>query len=74
MTARHIAIKSREEQLVEARFDASIPDLLRILYVDDGLSQQEVADRLGVHRSTVVRWMRQRGIATRDRRAINGVH
>lgn len=70
MTGAGITVKSREEQVVEARFDATVEDLLRILYVEDGLSQQEVADKLGVHRSTVIRWMRQHGIATRDRRAL----
>jgi len=72
MTGPRITIKSREEQIVEARFDVSVPDLLRILYVEDGLSQQAIADKLGAHRSTVIRWMKQHGIATRDRRAING--
>jgi DNA-binding XRE family transcriptional regulator len=66
----HIAVKSRQEQIVEARFDATIPELLRVLYTVDGLSQQAVADKLGVHRSTVVRWMRDHGVATRDRRAV----
>lgn len=64
-------IKSRREQVVSARNGGrEVPDLLRELYVDEGLSQDEVALRLGVHRQTVVRWMEQFGIPTRDRRAL----
>lgn len=65
-----ITIKSAQQQIVEARFDASVPDLLRLFYVDDGMSQQQVADRLGVGRQAVLRWMKAYGIPTRDRRAV----
>jgi transposase len=64
-------IKSRREQVVSARNGGrEVPDLIRELYVDEGLSQEDVAGRLGVHRATVVRWMAEFGIQTRDRRAI----
>lgn len=66
-------IKSRREQMVSARNDGrEVPDLLRDLYVLQGLSQEDVAERLGVHRATVVRWMTEFGIPTRDRRALAG--
>jgi len=61
--------KSRQEQLVEARFGADIRVVLRDLY-DSGLSQAAVADRVGVGRATVVEWMKKYGIPTRDRRAV----
>lgn len=64
-------VKSRQEQLVSARNGGrDVPELIRELYEVDGLSQEEVAVRLGVHRVTVVRWMAEFGIQTRDRRAI----
>lgn len=40
------------------------------LYVDEGLTQAQVAERLGVSRDAVVRWMSAEGIPTRDRRAL----
>ena len=52
-------IKTREEQIVEARFDAPVPDLLRILYLEDRLTQVEVAAKLGVSRATVIRWLKR---------------
>lgn len=63
-------IKSRAEQVVQARHGREVPELIRELYVDQGLSQEEVAEQLGVHRSTLVHWMRDFGIQTRDRRAL----
>ena len=61
--------KSRAEIAVQAANGREVPGLVRELY-ESGLSQQEVADRLGVHRATLVRWMREWGIPTRDRRAV----
>jgi transposase len=63
-------IKSRAEQLVQARHGREVPELVRELYEDQGLSQDEVAKRLGVSRSAIVNWMRDWGIPTRDRRAL----
>jgi DNA-binding XRE family transcriptional regulator len=66
-------IKSRREQMVSARNGGrDVPELIRELYERDGLSQEEVAERIGVHRATVVRWMEEFGIPTRDRRALAG--
>lgn len=56
--------------MVRARIGEEVPDAVRRLYSDEGLSQEEIADRLGVHRITVVNWMRDWGIPTRDRRAL----
>lgn len=62
--------KSRAEQLVEARRGASVETLLRRLYVDEGRTQEQVAEELGVGRDTVYAWMRKYRIPTRDRRAV----
>lgn len=70
MTTPEIAIKTAAEQVLEARYGMSVPDLLRQLYDVDQMSQQQIADTLGIHRSTVVRWMKELGIPTRDRRAV----
>jgi hypothetical protein len=73
MAGMEYRIKSRGEQVVSARNGGrEVPDLLRELYVVQGLSQEEVAEKLGVHRSTVVGWMAEFGIPTRDRRALAG--
>lgn len=63
-------IKSQTEQVVRSRIGEEVPDAIRRLYVDDGLSQEEIAERLGVHRTTVVNWMKDWRIPTRDRRAV----
>ena len=65
-------IKGRTEQIIEATYGKPLPDVLRSLYHDQGLSQQAVADKLEVHRASVGRWMKLYGIATRDRRALAG--
>jgi hypothetical protein len=65
-------LKSRAEQLVEARHGATVDALLRRLYVDEGMTQDEVASTLGVSRGAVISWMADYGIPTRDRRRIAG--
>lgn len=62
--------KTREQQFVEARHGAPVEALLRRLYVTEGLTQQQVADTLGVSVRSVIRWMADLGIPTRDRRAV----
>lgn len=68
-----IITKGRREQIVEAHFDAPVPDLIRLFYVEDGLSQDQLAEKLGVSRGTVIDWMKKYGIPTRDRRAVQAV-
>ena len=63
-------IKSRTEQIIEARTGREIAELLRDLYHGERrLNQQQGADELGVSRSTVVDWMRRYGIETGYNRA-----
>jgi len=62
---RSIVFKSRGMQVVEAREGKPIDELLRDFYDTDGLTQEQIAERLGVSVSTVIRWMAQLGIETR---------
>jgi transcriptional regulator with XRE-family HTH domain len=52
-------------QLVEAREGRTLEDLIDQLYVREGLTQAQVADRLGVTNSALSRWMTTLGIPTR---------
>jgi len=63
-------LRSRQEQLIEHRFSEPMDALLRRLYVDEGLTQAQVAARLGTNVRSVIRWMAKYGIQTRDRRAL----
>ena len=63
-------IRTRQMQLVEHAHGAPDEALLARLYVDEGLTQAEIAERLGVGLRSVVRWMATVGIPTRDRRAL----
>lgn len=62
--------KSAAEQRIEAAHGATVEALLRRLYVAEGMTQQQVADTLGVGREAVVNWMAKYRIPTRDRRAV----
>ena len=63
-------IKSRAEQLTEQRHGAPVEVLLRRLYIEQGQSQGQVAQTLGVGRDTIAEWMAAYGIPTRDRRKV----
>jgi len=60
-------------QLIEAEHGQPIDELLRSLYVDEGLDIEEVGARLGgLSKGTVSRWMARFGIQARrprDRKA-----
>ena len=62
---RNPVVKSRHQQIIEARLGEPIDEVLRRLYVTEGLSQAEIGLRLGVSRNAVVRWMAQFGIESR---------
>lgn len=61
------ARKSHAKELVRERTGRDVSDILRELYVDRRHTQAEIASALGVHRMTVVLWLREYGI-TRDER------
>lgn len=65
-----LIFKSRVEQRIEAEHGAPVENLLNRLYGDEQLTQEQVAERLGVARGAVVRWMVKYQIPTRDRRAV----
>jgi DNA-binding transcriptional regulator YiaG len=60
-----VNVKSRAEQIVEAKIGETIEAAIRRMYLDDGLTQAEVAVRLGVSRQSVVNWMGKYGIESR---------
>lgn len=64
--------KSIAMQEMEHRLGRDLDDVLRELYHEEGLTQRQVGDRLGIDSSTVARWMRERGIRARreGRRAV----
>lgn len=64
MTDSKAIFKSRTEQRIELEMGRDIADVLTDLYHERGLSQAEIALRLGVHRTTVVDLMKRYAIAT----------
>lgn len=63
-------LRSRQEQLIEHRFAEPMDALLRRLYVDEALTQPEIAVRLGASTKSVSRWMVKYRIPARDLRAL----
>ena len=57
-------------RLLEVIHGRPLEATLRELYDSEGLSQVEVAARLGVSRWTVMKWMAEYRIPTRDRRRV----
>jgi DNA-binding transcriptional regulator LsrR (DeoR family) len=57
--------KSREVQRIEAEHGQSIDAILLRLYFGEGLTQEQIAQRLGVSRISIIRWFQQVGIETR---------
>jgi len=65
-TYENVLLKSNAQQLLEARLGRALEDVLRDWYHRDGLTQAEIAEKLGgLNQSTVTRWMRQMGIPVR---------
>jgi transposase-like protein len=60
-------IKSRAMQIVEHRMGEPVEQVVRRLYAE-GMSQQRIAEVIGISRRTVIYWMQAFGIETRDPR------
>lgn len=58
-------VKSAGMQVVEDRFGKPIEQLLRELYDAEGLTQDQIATRIGMDVTTVRRWMDRFGIESR---------
>lgn len=54
--------QTHAQALVTLRTGRAVPDLLRELYVEKGLSQAAIADELGVTRMTIAMWLREHSI------------
>lgn len=52
-------------QVIEAREGRDLTELLTELYVEQGMTQGEIADRFGTRRATVSRWMADLGVESR---------
>lgn len=61
----NVVLKSNAQQRLEARLGQPLETALRDMYHREGLTQIEIAERLGLDQSTVTRWMRQFGIPVR---------
>ncbi len=57
--------RTRGMKRLEKRLGIDVPARLRERYVDEGKTQQEIADELKVDVATVSRWMTKLGIETR---------
>jgi transposase len=66
---RNPNLRSYPQQIVEGRTGRDIAEHLRELFVDRRWTDGEIADHLGVSRSTIIAWRRQFGIDRADRKA-----
>jgi plasmid maintenance system antidote protein VapI len=57
--SRKVQNRSHAQELVTLRTGRPVGELLRELYVEKGLTQQAIADELGVTRVTVAMWLRE---------------
>ena len=56
-------------QVVELRLGRSIEDVIREMHYEQGLTQEQVAEKIGVHGATLSRWMEKLGLPVRARTA-----
>ena len=64
MSNGHLIFKSRTEQRIEAEQGRDIAVVLHDLYHQRGLTQEQMAAELHVHRTTVVGLMKRHNIGT----------
>lgn len=68
---RNTSNLTHAQELVTLRTGRPVPDLLRELYVERGLSQDTIAGELGISRMTVAMWLREYGITRGERPAVS---
>lgn len=66
-------IRTRTEQIIEARFGRATADVLRELYHDRRLTQAEIAEELNVSRGTVIELMKRHDVPTGYNRSTEAV-
>lgn len=62
---QQVVIRSREQQLAEARHGRPLDELLTAWYHDEGLTLDQIGERLGITKGAVSRWMERFGVSTR---------
>lgn len=62
---QQVLIRTREMQVLEARMARPIEAILRDLYLDRGLTVEQVGAELGITQGTVSRWLARVGIEAR---------
>jgi transposase-like protein len=60
-----IPVKTTSMKQIETNTGEDIEETLRRLFVDENLSQMDIANQLHVSYVTVVKWLRQAGIRSR---------
>lgn len=64
---QQVVLRSAEMQRVEARFGRSLDVLLREWHHDEGLTLEEIGQRLELTKGAVSRWMDRFGVERRRR-------
>ena len=59
---KEILHKTPKMYEIEGRFGVAIEELLRSLYIDEGMSLVNLADHIGIHKSLLVKWLVLAGI------------
>lgn len=59
---QQVVLRTREMQLVEARFGRPIEEILRELRIGEDLTVEEVGKRLGITKGAASRWLERFGI------------
>ncbi len=62
---QQVVLKTKEMQLAEARLGRPIDAFLHELYVEQGLTVEEVGAALGITKGAASRWLERFGIRTR---------
>jgi DNA-binding transcriptional ArsR family regulator len=62
---QQVVYRTREMQDLEAAWGEPMGDILRRLYLEDGLTVEQVGLRLGKSKGAISRWLERFGIPTR---------